>query len=903
MRALSKTFLLLLAAFGLASCGGGGGGSQGAFSPTPVDSIAISAATTSIPTNSFTTLTVTVKKPDGSPENDGVTVNASLSPSTIGTVSGASGSSAGTTASNALSGSKATFNFTSSNQTGTATVTISIPAGTNGSTTAAVASIPITVTAGGGQDPRLQLSATATTLPLNPYSIGESQTPPYPGNFIGSPYISEVTVTWRHSNGQLVGGTLCVNASVAPTTVIGFSQLITTVTGSSGCNITKPTEGDLFHNLEGSGPVPVTGGVGTIYVHSSQVAGTGTLTVTATDPDNNQTISSQIVFTVAGGSTGLPTSVTATASGPAYVADSGSGAQSAIVTARVTDGSNGVIVDPVGFDNVRFEIVGPAGTDARLSGVNAAGQTIVGTAVNEATHSGIAAVTVLAGSQLGPIQVKVTADRGDNNVDNGIQDPVSATATVVVSDGKLYNLTLTIPGPNANALLINGVSTDASATVLPVDPNGTYSLAISAKGVDRQGVAVLPGTQIRFGEIDGPLNGSTGLNRGQFAISGGDGNPAEGGTLFTAPTGAFKTASGGAGPGDTLLVFGKLVTGNRDLENARTVRTINSATSLNTTTPFNGNDIDTGTTADYGAVLPYVIGHALDGNITASALTNDDGIATVKLTYPVSKLGKIAAVFAQGSGIATKGASRTVDDIMFVRFAGVAGIGDLLAAVTASPNPIFGNSTQQVKVCIADALGSPLQGIQFDFTYTGTGTAKVDNAASPGLIASLTDDTGCAFATVVTSGVQPSTDTGGGGELKFCAGNLCATIDVKVDVGVCQVSPSSVAVGSQGVSGTITLTAFDALKNKLAGAQITSTCSASQGTISPASGISITNDQGVALFPYAATGFVTLGTTTTPPTAGSGKCEFSAGGKVCATVPFNGFPSACDFSPPPLSCQ
>ena len=43
MRALSKTFLLLLATFGLASCGGGGGGSQSAFNATPVDSIAISA--------------------------------------------------------------------------------------------------------------------------------------------------------------------------------------------------------------------------------------------------------------------------------------------------------------------------------------------------------------------------------------------------------------------------------------------------------------------------------------------------------------------------------------------------------------------------------------------------------------------------------------------------------------------------------------------------------------------------------------------------------------------------------------------------------------------------------------------------------------------------------------------
>ena len=900
MRALSKTFLLLLATFGLASCGGGGGGSQGAFSPTPVDSITISAAATSIPTNSFTTLTVTVKKPDGSPENDGVTINASLSPSTIGTVSGASGTAAGTTASNTLSGSKATFNFSSSNQTGTATITISIPSGTNGSTTAAVATIPITVTSGGGQDPRLQLSATATTLPLNPYSIGQSQTAPFPGNFPGSPYISEVTVTWRHSNGQLVSGTSCVNVSVAPTTIIQFSQLIGE--GAGDCTIPKPTEGDLFHNLEGSGPVAVTGGVGTIFVHSSQVPGTGTLTVTAIDPDNAQTISSQLVFTVAGGSTGLPTSVTATASGPAYVTDSG-GQQSAIVTARVTDGSNGLIVDPVGFNNVRFEIVGPAGSDARLSGVNAAGQTVVGSAINVATHSGIAAVTVLAGSQLGPIQIKVTADRGDNNVDNGIQDPVSATATVVISDGKLYNLTLSTPGPNTNALLVNGVSTDASATAVPVDPNGTYSLVISAKGVDRQGVAVLPGTQIRFGEIDGPLNGPTGANRGQFAISGGDGNPAEGGTLFTAPTGAFKTAGGGAGPGDAVLVFGKLVTGNRDLENARTVRTINSATSLSTTTPFNGNDIDTGTTADYGAVLPYIIGHSLDGSITASAVTDENGVATVKLTYPVSKLGKIAAVFAQGSGIVTKGTPRTVDDIMLVRFAGVAGIGDLLAAVTASPNPIFGNSTQQVKVCIADALGSPLQGIQFDFTYTGTGTAKVDNAASPGLIATLTDESGCAFATVVTTGVQPSTATTGGGELKFCAGSLCATIDVVVDIGVCQVSPASVAVGSQGASGTITLTAFDALKNKLTGTQITSVCSATGGTIAPASSSAVTNDQGIALFPFAATGFVTLGTPTTPPKAGSGQCVFSAGGKVCATVPFNGFPSACDFSPPPLSCQ
>ncbi len=875
MRALSKTFLLLLATFSLASCGGGGGGTQSAFNPTPVDSIDISAASTSIPTNSFTILTVTVKRQDGTVEANGTSINATVTPATMGSVSPAS---------NTLSGGTTSFNFESGNQTGTATVTISVPAGTNGTTTTATKSIPITITAGNGQDSRIQLSTTATTLPVSPYTFAQQGAAPFPGNFLGSPYIAEVDITLRHINGQLVsGGT--ANVSISPTSVAQLS------TGT----------GTQFQTILPSLTVSAPAGVATVYVHAGNVAGTAVLTVTALDPDGSgQTISSQLTITVAGGSSGLPGGITVSSSGPAYVSDSGG--QASIVTARVTDGSNAVVPNPAGFDNVEFQIL-TANTDAQLSGTNAAGQSVKGTKIDVATHNGIAAVTLLPGLQQGPVQIKATADRGDNNVDNGIQDPISATVTVVVSDGNLYNLTLSMPGPNANTLLINGVSTDASATVLPTDPNGTYSLTISAKGVDRQGNAVLPGTQIRFGEIDGPLNGLTGANRGQFAISGNDGNPAEGATLFTAPTGAFTTAGGGAGPGDTLLVFGKLVPGNRDLENARTVRTINSPTSLNTVAPFNGNDIDTGTTVDSGPVLPYIIGHSLDGNITSSATTNDDGIATVKLTYPVSKLGKLAAVFAQGEGIMTKGAPRTVDDIMLVRFAGVAGIGDLAAAVTASPNPIFGNTTQLVTVCIADALGSPLQGIQFSFQYSGTGTAKVDNVPLSGSIANLTDSSGCAIATVVSSGVQPSSGTGGGGQLKFCSGTLCATVNVVVNIAVCQVNPSAVNVPSSGVSGTISLTAFDSLGNKATSVTITSACSASGGTISPAASTAVTDAQGVAKFPYTATGFVVLGTDTTPPTGGSGQCAYSAGGNVCATVPFVGIPNACDFSPPPATCQ
>jgi hypothetical protein len=726
------------------------------------------------------------------------------------------------------------------------------------------------------------LSATSTTIPVSPYDYGQQQASPFPGNFPGSPYISEVTLTWRHTNGQLVSGTSTVNVSVAPTTIIAFSTLNTGT-------------GDQFHTLLGSGPVNVTGGVGTIFIHSSNIPGTATLTVTATDPDNAQTISSQLQFTVAGAGTALPASISVASSGTAYVSNSG-GPQSAIITATVNDGSNAHVADPSGYNNVRFEVLAPANSDARLS----VGQAAPATAINTATHNGIASATFLSGSQQGPVQIRVTADRGDNNVDNGIQDPVSATTTVVVSDGKLFNLALTQPGPNANSILINGVSSDASSSSpLPINPDGTYSLLLSVHGVDRQGNAVLPGTQIRFGEIDGPLNGFTGSGRGQFAISGGDGNPQESGTLFTAPTGAFTTAGGGAGPGDAVLVFGKEVTGNRDLENARTVRSINNDASLNTTTAFNRNDIDTGTSVDYGPVLPYIVGRALDGSITASAVTNDVGVASVHLTYPVSKLGKLAAVWAQGDGTAMNGAARTVDDIALVRFAGVAAVGDLTAAVTASPNPIVGNAPQAqlVTVCISDALGSPLQGIQFTFQYTGSGTAKVDGTTGSGSLGSLTDTTGCAVASVTTSGVAPSTSQGGGGELKFCSGALCATVSVVVNIAVLQVSPSKVFVSSAGATVDITITALDTFGNKVPGAVITGTCSASGGngaTILPSSFTGTTDATGSVVDTVIASNFVKTGN---PPVTGTGQCQFTSSGAASATVTFIGQASCVDFSP------
>ena len=628
-----------------------------------------------------------------------------------------------------------------------------------------------------GNDTTLTLSATTTTLPQSPCSVGEEQTDPFPCNYPGSPYIAEVTVTWRHKDGQLVNGSESVNVSVAPVDVIAFSFL------NEGAN-------DNFHPLMGSGQINVTAGVGTIFVHAGQAPGTGVLSVTAIDPASKHTITAQMTFTVVGAATGMPSSVFAFASNDVYVSGS-NGPQSAIVTAEVADGSNAQVTAPSGTDNVLFEIVGPAGSDARLSGTNAAGQTSTGQSISAASHNGIANVTFISGSKLGPVQVKATADRADNNVDNGVTDPVSATTTVVVSDGLLFSIKITNPAVDSNLLPVIGDATSSGSST----PTPVYSVPVTVIAQDRQGKPVLPGTMIGFGLIDAPVFGFPDQGSGTFEISGNDGNPQEGGTLFTAPTGHFTTAGGGAGPGDALVLFGNEVPNHvdDDLESARTVQHVNNAGSLNVTQPFNLNDT-TGVSVDSGNNVPYVIGRASAGNIDAAALTGVDsggfptGVAQAFMRYPQSRIGQSAVVWATGNGAnQSNGVAKTVTDAIRTRYLGVGP-----ATLTATPESIFGNKTQTVVVCLKDAVGSPIPGVDISFNFTGlspaTGTINGKTSGSLG----PTGASGCIDATVVTSGVLPGTTPG----ITFSAGGLSASVTITVGSAVLTAVPALQFSGS-----------------------------------------------------------------------------------------------------------
>ncbi|MEP7041644.1 MAG: hypothetical protein ABI843_01190 [Dokdonella sp.] len=743
------------------------------------------------------------------------------------------------------------------------------------------------------QSGSITLTATTTTLPLNTAGYDPGQR--------GAPTQAEVTIIWRNADGTLVNGH-DIAVSISPITVAAISCLAAgTSGGGSGAGGACATTSDLY------GSVPITGinGQATVFVNSRLTAGTANLVVSATDPATSRTVTANLLFTVTSGVGPAPANVTLAATPTGIYLPSSGGTSASSIAATVVDGGGQLIPDPAGgnngVDNILFEIVGNAG-DAVLATNSVAGP-VQGTSVSSHTVHGVAAVSLQAGDSTpqGPIQIRATADRADNNVTNGIQDPISSTTSVIVSDGKLYSLEVTSPlfAPALNSITINSVSgnVSTSATAIPVDPDATLSLVVTALGTDRQGNPVLPGTPIRFGSVDEPVGAPGSAQDNQFLLSGFDGDPAEGGTAFSAPTGQFLTAGGGAGPRDALLVFGKAVQGNDDLESAVTVSTVNSQTSLTVSPAFNRNDT-TGALVNSGPILPYLIGRSEHGNITATATTDAIGVAHGTLNYTINTIGDAVAIWAQGDGIDTvTNGPRRVTDAGTLVYPGVAP-----ASISAFPNPILGDTTQDVTVCVVDALGVALRGVQVGFSFTlSGGTGAVDGTTGTGTFDQLTGTDGCSTGTVVTSGLPVSAAGGSSGTLNLSAAGQTTSIDIIVQIASLQASPNHVSITCSGsVTQNVTVRALAADGTPIAGAAISATCTASGGsgaTLTPNPASATTDPNGRAIFAITAAGFVSDDGTS----LGTGSCVFASTADASRSVTVNFAGSQSSFSPP-LAC-
>ena len=567
----------------------------------------------------------------------------------------------------------------------------------------------------------MKIEASRTTLPANSFGVEP---------FFGSPYVTTVTLTFRDRFGVIAEpaeGEFGV--SINPVDIAAFSTL------------DDPETDDIneFFVLVGNAPVSSAGGKGTVFIHTFDRPGTVTLSVTGVDAETGENFAGELTFTVAeGASDGQPSNITIQPDGlPQYVQGSG-GRTTADFQVFVSDGGNTPVADPASntppFNNVRLEIQNGNGSDgASLSAVDASGDNVRGDEIAVGTVGGIASAALTSGNEAGNVTVRATTDRADNNVDNGIQDPVVASNSFVISDGQLFSVKIT--SPDVNSLTVNRVNPGLVAennnnpSVIPLDPDATYSFTVSAIATDRSGNPPAQPIEIGFRLVDSPLIGFPSQGAGFFALSGDDGNPVEGGTTFTAPNGAFTTAGGGAGPGDTLILFGEEVTGNADLEGARIVDVVNGPTTLSVTSDFNLND-DTGASVNNGNVLPYIIGRARNGNIDAAGLTNEIGVASVKMNFPVSQLGRSVAIVAQATSDQPSNTVETVGDAEMLVYPGLAP-----ATLTASPNVIPSNVTVDVLVCLEDAALSPIQGVYVGFGFSGlTGTGFVDEQPNSGTV-------------------------------------------------------------------------------------------------------------------------------------------------------------------------
>lgn len=172
-------------------------------------------------------------------------------------------------------------------------------------------------------------------------------------------------------------------------------------------------------------------GGNSFHFHSGNQAGTARITCSVTDPRDKQQKSATVNVAVGGGATGMPASVRVEAQIPGYLGSRGNvnGLLNQIaMQAFVLDDVNQPTSNGSGA-NIQVRIL--SGTEAAMDARLVAG-TQSGSVLQLPTIGGVATFSLLSGSETGPVFLEITADRFDNNVANGVSDPIISIRPVSV---------------------------------------------------------------------------------------------------------------------------------------------------------------------------------------------------------------------------------------------------------------------------------------------------------------------------------------------------------------------------------------------------------------------------------------------------------------------------------------
>lgn len=297
---------------------------------------------------------------------------------------------------------------------------------------------------GSGGNSQLQYSislrAAKTQLPLNISNLGA-------GLGANAPYTTTLYVEAREGAAPILGGDDVFSCNLAQGLDTGSLYYL---------------DGKEEHEKDG---VPLAyrsvvlgsnSGGATFHFHAGNQAGTARVTCSVTNPRDQQ-VSTASVDIVVGAATGKVASVVGVAQAPAYLGTKNNPnfVQNSVgIQAFLRDDANQPMPNSTAA-NLQVSIlpISDAADGARLvSGTQS------GSVLQVRTIGGVGQIALTSGVNYGTIVLQYVADRFDNDVTNGIQDPITslhpvAVVTGVASEALAYDDDLAISVPNGRSYI------------------------------------------------------------------------------------------------------------------------------------------------------------------------------------------------------------------------------------------------------------------------------------------------------------------------------------------------------------------------------------------------------------------------------------------------------------------
>lgn len=287
---------------------------------------------------------------------------------------------------------------------------------------------------GGGGSPgqtqqpyTIQLRADKTQLPVNLASAG-------PGIGASAAYTTTLYVDARQGSMPIPGGAGAFQCALVNGLDSAVLYYLDGTDARDEQGVIRPSRSIALASNSGGA---------SFHLHAIDKAGTATVTCTVRDPRDQRQVSASVNVNVGGAAQNVPASAMTITQSPGFLGsrDNLSGLRNNVaMQVQVVDDRNQPVTSTA--PNVLVRILpGFAYDGARLIAGSQAGSSVQVSSLN-----GIAQFSLSSGPGTGVILLETTVDRSDNNVSNGIQDPIRSLRSVgVYSEVAATALAFTAP--------------------------------------------------------------------------------------------------------------------------------------------------------------------------------------------------------------------------------------------------------------------------------------------------------------------------------------------------------------------------------------------------------------------------------------------------------------------------